>query len=85
MNNCPIHPDSNLLGIIDIQIYFPRYFISQAELEVYDKVPKGKYTIGLGQKNLSFVSDNEDINSICLTVLDMIIKKNNIHKETICV
>ena len=83
MNNCPIHPDSNLLGIIDIQIYFPRYFISQAELEVYDKVPKGKYTIGLGQKNLSFVSDNEDINSICLTVLDMIIKKNNIQLSDI--
>ena len=66
------------LGIIDIQIYFPRYYISQYELEEYDKVPHGKYTIGLGQTNMSFVDDNEDINSMCLTVLDKLIKKNNI-------
>ena len=66
------------LGIIDIQIYFPRYYISQYELEEYDKVPHGKYTIGLGQINMSFVDDNEDINSMCLTVLDKLIKKNNI-------
>jgi len=66
------------LGIIDIQIYFPRYYISQFELEEYDKVPHGKYTIGLGQTNMSFVDDNEDINSMCLTVLDKLILKNKI-------
>ena len=66
------------LGIIDIQIYFPKYYISQYELEEYDKVPHGKYIIGLGQTNMSFVDDNEDINSMCLTVLDKLIKKNNI-------
>ena len=66
------------MGIIDIQIYFPKYYISQYELEEYDKVPHGKYTIGLGQTNMSFVDDNEDINSMCLTVLDKLIKKNNI-------
>ena len=66
------------LGIIDIEIYFPKYYISQYELEEYDKVPHGKYTIGLGQTNMSFVDDNEDINSMCLTVLDKLIKKNNI-------
>ena len=66
------------MGIIDIQIYFPRYYISQYDLEEYDKIPHGKYTIGLGQTNMSFVDDNEDINSMCLTVLDRLIKKNNI-------
>ena len=66
------------LGIIDIEIYFPRYYISQYELEEYDKIPHGKYTVGLGQINMSFVDDNEDINSMCLTVLDKLIKKNNI-------
>ena len=63
------------LGIIDIEIYFPRYYISQYELEEYDKIPHGKYTVGLGQINMSFVDDNEDINSMCLTVLDKLIKK----------
>ena len=66
------------LGIIDIQIYFPRYYVSQYELEEYDKVPHGKYTLGLGQTNMSFVDDNEDINSMCLTVLDKLIKINKI-------
>ena len=66
------------LGIIDIQIYFPRYYVNQYELEEYDKVPHGKYTLGLGQTNMSFVDDNEDINSMCLTVLEKLIKKNNI-------
>ena len=66
------------LGIIDIEIYFPKYYISQYDLEEYDKVPHGKYTLGLGQTNMSFVDDNEDINSMCLTVLDKLIKKNNI-------
>jgi len=55
------------LGIIDIQIYYPRYFVDQEELEMYDKVDKGKYTIGLGQSKMSFAGDNEDINSFCLT------------------
>lgn len=36
-------------------------------IEEYDKVGKGKYTIGLGQQNMAFVGDREDIVSICLT------------------
>jgi hydroxymethylglutaryl-CoA synthase len=55
-------------GLIDIQIYFPKYYVDQNELEVHDKIDKGKYTIGLGQQKMAFVGDREDINSICLTV-----------------
>jgi len=39
----------------------------------------GKYTKGLGQKEMSFVSDCEDIYSISLTVLNNLINKNNIN------
>jgi len=35
-------------------------------LEKYDEVSSGKYTIGLGQTNMSFCSDNEDIHSVTL-------------------
>ena len=49
-------------------------------MEEYDKAPHGKYTIGLGQTNMSFIDDKEDINSICLTVLDKLIKKTNFIK-----
>lgn len=41
--------------------------ISEEDLEVYDGVPAGKYTIGLGQKFMAFADDREDINSMALT------------------
>ena len=75
---------STTIGIIDIQIYFPSLYISQSDLERYDNVSQGKYTIGLGQENLSFANDNEDINSICLSVLSQLLNKNSIHLSQIC-
>ena len=70
-------------GIIDIQLYIPRYYIDQNDLEEYDKVGKGKYTVGLGQAKMSFVTSGEDINSICLTVLEMILSRNRINKNDV--
>lgn len=34
---------------------------------MFDGVPKGKYTIGLGQEYMAMTDDREDINSIALT------------------
>src|SRR5690349_15006090 len=50
-----------------MDIYFPLQFVSQVDLEKHDKVSSGKYTIGLGQQGLAFVTDREDIYSITLT------------------
>ena len=36
------------VGIIAMEIYFPSTYVSQTDLEIYNKVPKGKYTVGLG-------------------------------------
>ncbi len=66
------------LGIVDMQVYFPKYYVDQNDLETHDKADKGKYTIGLGQDKMAFVKDNEDIVSISLTVVDKIIKRNNL-------
>lgn len=66
------------LGIVDVQVYFPKYYVDQNELEQHDKAEKGKYTIGLGQQKMAFVKDNEDINSITLSVVDKLIRRNNI-------
>lgn len=41
--------------------------ISEEALEVFDNVPKGKYTIGLGQEYMACTDDREDINSFALT------------------
>eukprot|EP00094_Tigriopus_californicus_P009588 TCALIF_09243-PA protein Name:"Similar to HMGCS-1 Hydroxymethylglutaryl-CoA synthase 1 (Blattella germanica)" AED:0.33 eAED:0.33 QI:0/0/0/1/0.5/0.66/3/0/307 len=48
------------VGIINMEIYFPSAFVEQSELESYDGVSAGKYTIGLGQTRMGFCSDNED-------------------------
>lgn len=66
------------VGIIDIEIYFPSYYVEQDELEVHDNVSKGKYTIGLGQNRMGFCSDREDINSLCLTVVDRLMVKRGL-------
>ena len=66
------------VGIVAIDVYFPSQYVDQSELEDFDKVSKGKYTIGLGQDKMGFCSDREDINSLCLTVTQGIMEKNNI-------
>ena len=41
--------------------------ISEEDLEVFDGVSKGKYTIGLGQQYMACTDDREDINSFALS------------------
>lgn len=64
----PMYPEN--VGILAMETYFPAQYIEQNKLEKFDQVSEGKYTIGLGQQRMSFCLDNEDINSICLTVLN---------------
>ena len=58
-----------------MEIYFPPTYVDQRDLEAYDKVREGKYTIGLGQLAMSFVQDCEDVNSISLTALKNLMTK----------
>lgn len=55
------------VGILAMEMYFPKRCISEEALEEFDGVSKGKYTIGLGQKYMAFTDDKEDVNSIALT------------------
>ena len=59
--------NSRKAGIHGVSMYIPKKYVNQAELEEFDGVSQGKYTIGLGQTNMAVVDDREDINSICLT------------------
>ena len=73
------HPKD--VGIIAIEVYFPYQYVDQSELEVYDGVSTGKYTVGLGQEKMGFCSDREDINSLCLTVVQQLMERNRISYE----
>lgn len=71
------------IGIKAIQIHFPNQCISQADLEKHDGVAAGKYTIGLGQTEMGFCDDREDIYSMCLTSLSQLIQNYNIDTKNI--
>eukprot|EP00479_Gromia_sphaerica_P009133 TRINITY_DN3752_c0_g1_i1.p1 TRINITY_DN3752_c0_g1~~TRINITY_DN3752_c0_g1_i1.p1 ORF type:complete len:186 (+),score=37.08 TRINITY_DN3752_c0_g1_i1:199-756(+) len=73
----------NDVGILAMEIYFPRYYVDQKELEKHDGVSAGKYTIGLGQSKMSFVTDREDMYSLSLTVVSSLIEKYNIDLKDI--
>lgn len=76
-------PRPSNVGIKGIQIYVPSQCVSQEDLEKYDGVSQGKYTIGLGQTKMGFVNDTEDIYSMSLTVLSQLIANYNIDPNQI--
>ena len=76
-------PQPQNVGISGLELYFPSTYVSQEELEVFDKAGKGKYTVGLGQLAMAVVNDREDINSISLTCVRNLLKKYNIDPNRI--
>ncbi|XP_071952271.1 hydroxymethylglutaryl-CoA synthase 1-like [Antedon mediterranea] len=73
----------NDVGIIAMEVYFPAQYVDQRDLEVSDGVSTGKYTIGLGQSKMGFCTDREDINSLCLTVVQRLMERNQLSYNTI--
>ncbi|KAF2398338.1 hydroxymethylglutaryl-CoA synthase [Trichodelitschia bisporula] len=71
------------IGIKAIELYFPAQCVEQSELEKFDGVSTGKYTIGLGQTKMSFCDDREDIYSLSLTTVSSLMKKHNIDPTSI--
>ncbi|GAA6051380.1 hypothetical protein JCM3770_004511 [Rhodotorula araucariae] len=71
------------VGIHAIDLYFPLRCIDEADLERFDGVPAGKYTIGLGQEKMAFCDDREDINSFLLSVTKSLLEKYEIPPSSI--
>ncbi|XP_058836872.1 uncharacterized protein LOC131693232 [Topomyia yanbarensis] len=71
------------VGILAVEIIFPSQYVEQTELEIYDGVSAGKYTIGLGQSRMGFCSDREDVNSLCLTVVNNLLDRHKIARSRI--
>mmetsp|Transcript_4455 Transcript_4455/g.8841 ORF Transcript_4455/g.8841 Transcript_4455/m.8841 type:complete len:460 (-) Transcript_4455:985-2364(-) len=61
-------------GILGISVYFPRYAVDQGQLEEFDGVSPGKYTIGFGQRRMAVPSDLEDVTSMAMTVLQRLVE-----------
>lgn len=71
------------VGILAIEMYFPSVYVDQSDLEVYDSVSSGKYTVGLGQTRMGFCSDREDIQSLCLTVTHRLLEKTGVDPKDV--
>ncbi|XP_008208687.1 hydroxymethylglutaryl-CoA synthase 1 [Nasonia vitripennis] len=71
------------VGIKALEVYFPAQYVDQTDLEKFDGVSAGKYTIGLGQSRMGFCNDREDINSLCLTVVHRLLDRYAIKPEQI--
>ncbi|ORY81031.1 putative hydroxymethylglutaryl-CoA synthase Erg13 [Protomyces lactucae-debilis] len=71
------------VGIKALEIHIPNQCVTQADLEKHDGIPAGKYTIGLGQTQMGFCDDREDIYSMCLTALSKLLKNYKIDTKNI--
>eukprot|EP00510_Aplanochytrium_minuta_P005507 CAMPEP_0184019936 /NCGR_PEP_ID=MMETSP0954-20121128/9051_1 /TAXON_ID=627963 /ORGANISM="Aplanochytrium sp, Strain PBS07" /LENGTH=480 /DNA_ID=CAMNT_0026301703 /DNA_START=433 /DNA_END=1875 /DNA_ORIENTATION=+ len=71
------------VGIVGAEIYFPKEYVSQADLEEYDGVGSGKYCIGLGQKNMAVCNNSEDIVSMSMTAVENLLTKYGIDRRDI--
>ncbi|CAE6457158.1 unnamed protein product [Rhizoctonia solani] len=77
------NPRPTDVGILAMEMYFPKRCISEVDLEVFDGVAQGKYTIGLGQEYMACTDDREDINSFALTAVSSLLEKYNIDPKSI--
>uniref|UniRef100_A0A8C5IJZ5 Hydroxymethylglutaryl-CoA synthase n=1 Tax=Junco hyemalis TaxID=40217 RepID=A0A8C5IJZ5_JUNHY len=71
------------VGILALEVYFPAQYVDQEELERFDGVEAGKYTRGLGQKQMGFCAAHEDINSLCLTVVQRLVERGRLSWDSI--
>lgn len=79
----PEIPRPKDVGILAMEVYFPYRCISEADLEVFDGVSAGKYTIGLGQEYMACCDDREDINSFALNAVAGLLERYSIDPKSI--
>lgn len=69
---------ADAVGIVALAAYFPRTCVAQDALEEHDGVSTGKYTVGLGQSHMTFVTDREDVVSLAMTATERLIKSSGV-------
>lgn len=65
-------------GIIAMELYIPKLYIDQSDFEKEKAIPTGKITKGLGQDEMVFNSELEDVNSMALTVLKNLMTRTGV-------
>lgn len=65
-----------------MELYLPRFFVPQADMEVHDGC-EGKYTSGLLQEQIGFNTDDEDAVSFALTAVTRLLERHQVDKASI--
>ncbi|KAM5294643.1 hydroxymethylglutaryl-CoA synthase, mitochondrial [Glossophaga mutica] len=71
------------VGILAMEVYFPAQYVDQTDLEKYNNVEAGRYTVGFGQTHMGFCSVQEDINSLCLTVVQQLMERTKLPWDSV--
>uniref|UniRef100_A0A671FUP3 Hydroxymethylglutaryl-CoA synthase n=1 Tax=Rhinolophus ferrumequinum TaxID=59479 RepID=A0A671FUP3_RHIFE len=71
------------VGILALELYFPAQYVDQTDLEKFNNVEAGKYTVGLGQTHMGFCSVQEDVNSLCLTVVQRLMERTKLPWDSV--
>mmetsp|Transcript_30667 Transcript_30667/g.85908 ORF Transcript_30667/g.85908 Transcript_30667/m.85908 type:complete len:442 (+) Transcript_30667:76-1401(+) len=71
------------IGLRGLQVVVPKHYVPLAELETHDGISAGKYTKGLGQTNMAYVDEHEDINSLCLTAVHGLLEAYDVDPKAV--
>ncbi|CAH0478993.1 unnamed protein product [Peronospora belbahrii] len=71
------------VGILAMEVHFPCDYVLQEELEIFDGVSSGKYTLGLGQIAMAVPGDREDVNALALTAVSRLLSKFQVSTDEI--
>jgi len=63
------------VGISDIAIYIPSYYLSHKDLAKARNIPVEKYTIGLGNKNMAIIPNWEDAVTMAANAAILLLQK----------
>lgn len=62
------------VGIIGAEFYFPKSYVDQHDLAKFCDESPNKYIEGLGQKEMGFCHENEDVCSMALSATAALLK-----------
>ncbi|KAL4102147.1 hypothetical protein PRIC1_005895 [Phytophthora ramorum] len=71
------------VGILAMEVHFPSDYVDQQEMEAFDGVGSGKYTLGLGQLGMAVPGDREDVNALALTAVSRLLSKFQVSPDQV--
>ncbi|CAI5728603.1 unnamed protein product [Hyaloperonospora brassicae] len=81
MTSPPSRPRN--VGILAMEVHFPSDYVDQQDMERYDGVSRGKYTLGLGQLRMAVPGDREDVHALALTAVSRLLSRYDVSPEQV--